>query len=95
MHFYHFNRGAIFAETVPNSFPHMATKELHEQESNHVGDGSSLSCHGVQLKAVDGILKTGDLHHSLVHSASYVATCTSRSCSVCKSPCKNYCTVCS
>ena len=44
---------------------------------------------------VDGILKTEDPHLSLVHSASYVATYASRSCSVCKCPCKNYCTVCS
>ena len=29
------------------------------------------------------------------NSASCVATYVSRSCSVCKSPCKNYCTVCS
>ena len=39
--------------SIVNSFPHMATEELHEQESDDVGDGSSLSCHGIQWKAVD------------------------------------------
>ena len=43
------------AISIVNSFPHMATEELHEQESDDVGDGSSLSCHGIQWKAVDGI----------------------------------------
>ena len=30
---------------------------MHEQESDDVGDGSSLFCHGVQWKAVDGIVE--------------------------------------
>ena len=37
------------------------------------------------------LLKTGDPHLSLVHSAS----CGATTCIVCKSPCQNYCTVCS
>ena len=36
------------AEIAVNSSPHTATEEPHEQESDDVGDGSSLSSHGVQ-----------------------------------------------
>ena len=42
------------AISIVNSSPHTATEELHEQESDDV---SSLSCHGVQWKAVDGIVE--------------------------------------
>ena len=34
-----------------------ATEEPHDQESDDVGDGRTLSCHGVQWKAVDGIVE--------------------------------------
>ena len=36
------------AISIVNNSPHTATEELHEQESDDVGDGSNLSCHGVQ-----------------------------------------------
>ena len=45
------------AISIVNSSPHSATEEPHEQESDDVSDGSSLSCHGVQWKAVDGIVE--------------------------------------
>ena len=46
------------AISIYNSSPNPATEEPHDQESNDVGDGSSLSCHGViQWKAVDGIVE--------------------------------------
>ena len=32
---------------IANSSPNPAIEEPHEQESDDVGDGSSLSCHGV------------------------------------------------
>ena len=36
---------------------HAMTEEPHEQESDDFSDGSSLSCHGLQWKAVDGIVE--------------------------------------
>ena len=36
------------ATSIANSSPNPAIEEPHEQESDDVGDGSSLSCHGVQ-----------------------------------------------
>ena len=35
------------AISIANSSPNPAIEEPHEQESYDVGDGSSLSCHGV------------------------------------------------
>ena len=40
------------AISLANSSPNPPVEEPHDQESNDVGDGSSLSCHGVQWKAV-------------------------------------------
>ena len=45
------------AISIAISSPNPAIEEPHEQESDDVGDGSSLSCHGVQWKAVDGIVE--------------------------------------
>lgn len=36
------------AISIVNSSPYTATEEPHEQESDDIGDGSSLSGHGVQ-----------------------------------------------
>ena len=48
---------SISTAILVNNSPHMTTEELHERESDDVGDGSSLSCHGVQWKAVDSIVE--------------------------------------
>ena len=45
------------AISISSSSPNPPVEEPHDQESNDVGDGSSLSCHGVQWKAVDGIVE--------------------------------------
>eukprot|EP00731_Ephydatia_muelleri_P002247 Em0001g2247a len=45
------------AISISSSSPNPPVEEPHDQESNDVGDGSSLSCHGVQWKVVDGIVE--------------------------------------
>ena len=57
------------AISIVNSSRNLATEEPHEQESDDVSDGSSLSCHGIQWKAVDGIVEGWRPPHlSLVHT---------------------------
>ncbi|KAL5491882.1 hypothetical protein EMCRGX_G017248 [Ephydatia muelleri] len=45
------------AISISSSSPNPPVEEPHDQESNDVGDGSSLFCHGVQWKVVDGIVE--------------------------------------
>ena len=45
------------AISIANGSPNLVIEEPHDQESDDIGDGSRLSCHGVQLKAVDGTVE--------------------------------------